>query len=464
MENERSSAALGMTSPIAKLGIVGLGASPAPLDIAVNVALPAITDHFALALSDVQWLVVCYVLVYGSLMLVCGKMGDLVGHRLIFRTGLVVTAVGCVACAIAPDWPMFLLARTVQGVGTALALACTPALATAVYPPEQRVKALAGYAMAMSLAATVGPFLGGILVDMWGWQAVFWVRVPIALLALTLSGALPSSHTQSRHFDLLGAILLAASIGMLLLALVLSQRPTASGWMALSLLVVGLVLLHRYVMRSLNSAEPIIRPELFADAAFTIPNVMNASANLAGFAILLLTPYYLMNVLHLSPIMTGFLLALAYTGTLAGAPLAARLVPWFGQRPTVFAGIVLVGLGLLPLGLTGAAAAVPIVAFLLVLEGVGQGLLNVAYTDLVTGTLPERDRGVAGSLALLTRTVGIVSGASILTALQAHGAAGADFLAGYRFAFLGAGGGLLIALTLSCLWWRAWFGRCPGRR
>ena len=318
MENERSSAALGMTSPIAKLGIVGLGASPAPLDIAVNVALPAITDHFALALSDVQWLVVCYVLVYGSLMLVCGKMGDLVGHRLIFRTGLVVTAVGCVACAIAPDWPMFLLARTVQGVGTALALACTPALATAVYPPEQRVKALAGYAMAMSLAATVGPFLGGILVDMWGWQAVFWVRVPIALLALTLSGALPSSHTQSRHFDLLGAILLAASIGMLLLALVLSQRPTASGWMALSLLVVGLVLLHRYVMRSLNSAEPIIRPELFADAAFTIPNVMNASANLAGFAVLLLTPYYLMNVLHLSPIMTGFLLALAYTGTLAG--------------------------------------------------------------------------------------------------------------------------------------------------
>jgi MFS family permease len=171
-----------------------------------------------------------------------------------------------------------------------------------------------------------------------------------------------------------------------------------------------------------------------------------------------------MNVLHLSPIITGFMLALAYTGALAGAPLAARLVPWFGRRPTAFAGIVLVGLGLLPLGLTGAAAAVPIVAFLLVLEGVGQGLLNVAYTDLVTGTLPEQDRGVAGSLALLTRTVGIVSGASILTALQAHGAAGADFLAGYRFAFLGAGGGLLIALTLSCLWWRAWFGRCPGRR
>lgn len=324
---------------------------------------------------------------------------------------------------------MFLLARTVQGIGTALALSCTPALATAIYPPEQRIKALAGYAMTMSLAATVAPFLGGILVAMYDWQAVYWVRVPIALLALTLSGALPSPHTDSRQFDVLGAILLVASMGMLLLALVLSQRPSVSVWMALGLFAAALAVLHRYVMRSLNSAEPIIRPELFADAAFTIPNVMNALANLAGFAILLLTPYYLMNVLHLSPMMSGFMLALAYTGALAGAPLAARLVPWFGRRPTAFIGIVLVGLGLLPLGLTGPAAAVPVVAFLLILEGMGQGLLNVAYTDLVTGTLPECDRGVAGSLALLTRTVGIVSGASILTALHAHGTAGGDFLA-----------------------------------
>src|SRR5947209_16683006 len=91
--------------------IVGLGASLAPLDIAVNVALPAITRHFQLALGDVQWLVICYVLVYGSLMLVCGKLGDLFGHRLIFRIGLLVSAIGCAACAIAADWPLFLLAR-----------------------------------------------------------------------------------------------------------------------------------------------------------------------------------------------------------------------------------------------------------------------------------------------------------------------------------------------------------------
>src|SRR6478609_4764648 len=139
------------SAPPAWLGltIVGMGASLAPLDIAVNVALPAITAYFRLKLGDVQWLVICYVLVYGSLMLVCGKLGDLFGHRLIFRIGLGVSAVGCAACAMAPDWPLFLWARSGQGIGTALALSCTPALATSVYPADQRLRALAAFSMAM---------------------------------------------------------------------------------------------------------------------------------------------------------------------------------------------------------------------------------------------------------------------------------------------------------------------------
>src|SRR3984893_2518431 len=133
-----------MKHPAVGLAIVGLGASLAPLDIAVNVALPAITAHFRLALGDVQWLVICYVLVYGSLMLVCGKLGDLFGHRLIFRIRLVVSAIGGAACAAAPDWPLFLWARASQGIGTALALSCTPALATSLFPASGRTRALAG--------------------------------------------------------------------------------------------------------------------------------------------------------------------------------------------------------------------------------------------------------------------------------------------------------------------------------
>ena len=452
-----------MRSPYLGLAIVGLGASLAPLDIAVNVALPAITGHFRLALGDVQWLVICYVLVYGSLMLVCGKLGDLFGHRLIFRIGLVISAVGCAACAMAPDWPLFLWARAAQGVGTALALSCTPALATSLFPESSRTRALAGFGMAMSLAASIGPFLGGILVELWGWPAVYWVRVPIALLTLALSGLLPSPRPDQRPFDALGALLLAATMSMLLLSLVLSQRREAPGLWVLGLFVAALVVLWAYVQRARRVPEPIIRPSLFADPAFVVPNVMNVLANLAGFSILLLTPYYLVNVLKLSAVTTGIMLALAYAGSLTGAPLSAWLVARIGQRPTAFLGVALVGLGLLPLAFSGVATPVALVALLLIVEGVGQGLLTVAYTDIVTSTLSVRDRGVAGSLSQLTRTLGIVSGASVLTALQATGAAGLTgidgFLAGYRFAFLAAGGGLLAVLVLSLAVPGAWSRR-----
>lgn len=449
--------------------IVGLGASLGPLDIAVNVALPAITAHFHLPLADVQWLVICYVLVYGSLMLVAGKLGDLFGHRLVFRAGLVISAIGCAACAAAPDWPLFLWARAVQGIGTALALACTPALATSLFPESERTKALAGFASAMALAAAVGPFLGGVLVELWGWPAVYWVRVPIALATLALSGLLPSPRPDSRPFDASGAVLIAATMSTLLLSLIFSQRREIAGVWALLLFATALALLVAYVRRAKRVPEPILRPGLFADPRFAIPNVVNVLANMAGFAILLLTPYYLMNVLKLTALAGGIVLAMAFAGSLTGAPLSAFLVKRIGQRPTVFAGVALVGLGLLPLGFTGLETPVIVVAALLVLEGVGQGLLTVAYTDIVTATLPPRDRGVAGSLSLLTRTLGIVGGASVLTALQARGAEGiwgmAGFLAGYRFAFVAAGGGLIAALLLSAaLWPRVWFGRADMPR
>ena len=187
--------------------------------------------------------------------------------------------------------------------------------------------------------------------------------------------------------------------------------------------------------------------------------MLNVLANLAGFSILLLTPYYLVNVLKLTALGSGIVLAMAFAGSLTGR--AALGLPGAPHRPAADR-----------LCRRRLRRPRPAAARLhrhrrrrcswwrccWSLEGVGQGLLTVAYTDIVTATLPPRDRGVAGSLSLLTRTLGIVAGASVLTALQAHGAEGfwsmAGFLAGYRFAFVAAGGGLLACalslLSLAC--------------
>src|SRR5207244_2409057 len=124
-------------------------------------------------------------------------------------------------CATAPDWPLFLWARAAQGVGTALAISCTTALAVSLYPRERRLRALAAFSMTVSLAAAVGPFLGGVLVELWGWPAVYWVRVPIALLTLALSGLLPSPSVDARPFDFVGGVLVATAMSAFLLALVM---------------------------------------------------------------------------------------------------------------------------------------------------------------------------------------------------------------------------------------------------
>jgi MFS family permease len=455
--------ATGVARPQLGLVIVGLGASMGPLDIAVNVALPAITAHFGLPLADVQWLVICYVLTYGSLMLVCGKLGDLFGHRLIFRIGMVLSMIGCSLCAAAPDWTLFLWARVAQGIGTALALSCTPALATSLFPASDRTKALAGFASAMAVATAAGPILGGIVVELWGWPAVYWMRVPIALAALLLSGLLPSPRPDPRPFDFWGAILLALCMCAFLVGIITSQQKAVPASVPVAIMLGAAAVLWLYVRHSRQVPEPIIRPGLFADPAFSVPNVINVLANLATFSLLLLTPYYLIGVLKLSAFTGGLVLSLVFIGSLAGAPLAARLVPLIGQRPAAFAGAAAVGLGLVPLAFTTETTPLALVAVLLLLEGVGGGLLTVAYTDLVTGTLAQRDRGVAGALSLLTRTLGVVIGATVLTALHARGAAGHGgleaFLAGYQYAFLAAAGGLLASLSLSCLIPRVWFVR-----
>jgi MFS family permease len=278
-------------------------------------------------------------------------------------------------------------------------------------------------------------------------------------VALALSALLPRPVVDARPFDFWGGALVAAIMSTFLAALVMAQRKEVSLWLALAVFVVSVALTLWYVKRCRTVAEPIIRPELFADLAFTIPNVMNWWASLAAFSILLLTPYYLVNVLKLSAVLSGLVLGIAYVAGLAGAPVAAWLVPRIGRRQTVFAGVALVGAALIPLGLTDGRTPLAVVGLLLAAEGLGVGLLGVAYTDFVVDTLPAHDRGIAGSLALLTRTMGNVSGAAVLSALFTAGAVGGNFLMGYRFALTAAGGGLLAALALSCLQPRAWFSR-----
>ena len=245
--------------------MIGLGTATAQLDTSVNIAFPAITRGFDLAIADIQWVVICYVLTYASLLLALGRVGDTVGHALVFRIGLVWSAVALLLVGYAPSYGAMLLFRCLQGVGAALVLSCGVALVTSLYGEEQRGRALGIYTMMMALGLMLGPLLGGALTAIWDWPAVFWFRIPIAVAALLLLRGLPASPPRQAgdRFDVVGGIALVLGLVTMLLALN-RIREFSAVWFAL----LSAVAFAAFRLRESRAAHPIIAIESSQAAGF----------------------------------------------------------------------------------------------------------------------------------------------------------------------------------------------------
>lgn len=433
----------------AQVALIGLGTMTVPLDSSVNIAFPDIVASFALPIPTIQWIVICYVLTHAALMLAFGRIGDLFAYALVFRVGLACSTLAFAACAAAPDFGLLLGARVLQGIGAALILSCGPALMTSLYPESRRSAVLGLYAMIFALGSALGPLLGGVLVDEWGWRAVYWFRAPLAALALLCLHGLPvrAPRAGTHGFDALGAGLLAFTLATLVLALTRIGAGGASSAVALALAAAAG--LAGFLVWERRCASPLIDLSLFRRGGFLLVNAANALINIAIFSVMLLVPFYLTAVAGLSTILGGIVLASGPIGMVVASPIAGRAVVRFSPQVVAIGGAALVAAGLFAVSRWDGAPVVALLAPALFVQGFGAGLFQVANLDMVTGAMPAADRGVAGSLAMLTRTVGVVGGAALLSLL--FGELQASSLAEGRDAaasFLGAFRGTLLAASL----------------
>ncbi len=428
-------------------------------------------------------------------MLAFGALGDRIGYLRVFRAGLLLGALAFTLCALAPTYGWLLAARVLQGIAVALTLSCAPALATALFDESRRTWALSVYAAMGAIAGVLAPLAGGAAMSMLGWPGVYWLRVPVALMAFfyvpvlakglerglkqglknplppgltpPLAHQTPDSHPRSHPaFDLTSMVLLATSLALLLLAPAV-MRSDALLWPALPLGLSGVALMAFYVYRQRISTTPFVPRRVLGDADFVIPNLAAIAVQTASFAVPLVVPFYLLRTGAWEPPAIGMLLASWAGGTLAGSALAPRLVRRMGVRQAAFAGGTLVVGGLAAITFWPSTPQVlPMLACLLV-QGAGIGLFQVAYADIVVAALPISQRGVAGSLTMVTRTIGIVLGASLLIwVLQATEAAAlenevgreAAFMAGFRAAFITAAAIAGACFALSSLRTATWFG------
>lgn len=425
--------------------VVGLGTLVVPFDSSVNVAFPHIIRAFDLPIPAIQWVVIAYTLAYAALTLVFGRVGDMLGYRRLFLIGSAWSTIAFLLCAAAPSYELLLAARVMQGIGAAFALSCGPALATSLYPESERTRVLGLYTMAFGIGGALGPVLAGQLVAWFGWQAVFWFRAPIAFTAFVLAWSLPRSTPHgSPRFDSMGAILLVVAISALLMALnQLRNVVTAPLWCvaAATICVISTI---GFVIRQHRAAEPIINLRYFRDPDFALVNAGQVILNLSGFSIMLLVPFYLDRLGGLSVPVGGLVLAASPLGLMLSAPIAGRIAARVGAKRLALIGAVMMTIAQAVIGMAGEHPVIAVFWLSMLLQGAGMGLFQVAYLDIATATIPRQDRGVAGSLVMVTRTIGVVTAATTLmlsfqslraAALVEGASETAAFLAGFQGTF-----------------------------
>lgn len=430
---------------------VVIGVLLQPLDFAVNIVFPLITDTFNKPADEIRWVVIAFVLTYGSLMLVCGKIGDVVGHEHVFRCGLLVSAIGLFLCWAAWDYPSLVVFRVVQGFGIALTLSGTLDLLKSILVGWSNARTAALRETIIYGGAASAPLLGG-LVTTWGeWNWVFGLRAPLAVMALMLSVYLPSTKRTeaAQGFDWLGAGMLIVCMSAALLA-ISNAKPgllEVPNWMVSA---VALLALAGFVTRELFYSNPIVPLVEFRNLDFVWQQLSSLLANFFGFSTWLVVPYFL-HALGWSPLEYGALLAVAGVSSAFGA-VAFSLYDWTDatKRVCSLLGILACGVGMAATSFWDQSTSILELVLALSMQGLGLGLVQGTYSALVSTRLgKDGQRGVASSLIIVTRTIGVVSCAAALQffpGLRQNDLT--TYLAAFKEVFWHAWLGLLVVLVI----------------
>jgi len=386
----------------------------------VSIATPAVQADFGASVDDVVWVTSAYLLAYAVPLLITGRLGDRYGPRRTYLVGLTVFTLASLWCGLTSSIEMLVAARAVQGLGASLMTPQTMAVITRTFPPHKRGSAMSLWGATAGVATLVGPILGGLLVDGLGWEWIFFINVPIGVIAFVLAMRLvPALPTTVRRFDLLGVVL--SGVGMFLLVFGIQEGQSydwgAGVW---ALIASGLVVLGAFVFwQARNRAEPLMSLSLFRDRNFSLSNIAITTVGFAVTAMAFPITFYSQGVMGLSP--TRAALLLIPMAVLSGvlAPLVGRLTD--RAHPRWIAGF---GMASWVVALVWLAAvmkpgtAVWVLLLPIALLGVGNAFVWGPVATTANRNLPPEQAGAGAGVYNTTRQVGAVLGSAGIAVLM----------------------------------------------
>jgi EmrB/QacA subfamily drug resistance transporter len=402
------------------LGAVCVATFMLLLDITiVNVALPSIADSLHSSFSDLQWVIDAYALSLAALLLTWGSTSDRVGRRAIFIVGLGLFTLSSLCCGLAWSPLVLNIARAVQGIGGAAMFATSLALLAAAFQGRERGTAFGVWGATTGAAVAVGPLVGGILTDAIGWEAIFYINVPIGIGAIwiTLQRVGESRDPDAGPIDWLGLVTFSGGLFLLVFALV---RGNAEGWgstMIVACLTGAVVLLVAFVAIEALGSSPMLDLALFRKPAFGGASIAAFALSASMFSMFLYLTLYIQNSLGYTPLQAGLRFLPVSLLSFCVAPVAGKLSARVPVRALIGSGLVLVGVGLLLMrGLDARSGWTELLAGF-VLAGIGIGLTNPPLASTAIGVVPAARAGMGSGINSTFRQVGIATGTAGLGAL-----------------------------------------------
>jgi EmrB/QacA subfamily drug resistance transporter len=414
----------------------------------VNVALPSMQRALRIDRAELEWVVNAYALTFGVLLLSGGKLADLLGRRLIFIVGLVVFTGSSLACGLAKGPEVLIAARTVQGIGAALMNPATLSIITATFPPRQRGTAIGIWAGVSAMALAIGPLVGGILTQKIDWSWIFFINVPIGVVAIAAARAFVDESRDTSHvqrLDLPGLVSSGVGLFALTYALISTNHHAWTSARVLALFAVAAVSLALFVLLELHQRYPMLDLSLFRDSTFAGANTVMLLVGLAMFGIFFFNSLFIQNILRYSAIQTGATFLPMTILIILVAPQAGRLSDRLGSRWLVAIGMLLLTASLLIFSTLDVGSSFWNILPGLLVGGFGMALTMTPVTAAAMSSVPVAKAGVGSAVINSMRQVGGSLGIAIMGAVVAtevHGFRGDPreaFVVGYHHAlYVGA--------------------------